>query len=359
MSKKLAVLAVCAATGAAFAQNVASIDGAFDAGYQSIDYKGHKVDGFNGNGSTTSQLNIRLTRDLGNGLKAMFRVETDWNTVSNGANQGAKKNDGTLANGSTFGNGEVRGGMSGGFGEVHFGAINNNSLFTFIVGQPYLTAVGSGFGTVVRAQSAGGVRMDNSVVYRTPVLNGFQVTALNTKKQTLATGNDFTATFGAYDKVGGSEVGLNYFGKDFVASLSSHKQDSNGVGTSTKSDTLNTLGGNYLLNSATKLFFIHQTNKASNGTANTSYNSVAATYTMGQHEFSVLSGSLSAKAGAFSGQKSNMTSAGYTYAFDKATDWYVRYENINDKAHVVAPVATIDGTGNTRTRMATGVRINF
>lgn len=359
MSKKLAVLAVLAATGTAFAQNAVSIDGAFDAGYQSIDYKGHKIDGFNGNGATTSQLNVRLTRDLGEGLKALFRVETDWNTVSNGANQGAKKLDGTLANGSTFGNGELRGGLAGNFGEVHFGAVNNNSLFTFIIGQPYLTAVGSGFGTVVRAQSAGGVRMDNSIFYRSPILNGFQVTALNSQKQTLATGADFSATLGAYDKVGGTEFGVNYFAKDFVASFSTHKQDSNGVGTSVKSDTLHTFGGNYALNSNVKLFFINQTNKASNGVTSTAYNSFAATYTTGKHELSILSGSLSAKAGAFNGQKSNMTSAGYTYAFDKLTDWYVRYESINDNAHVVASLPTIDGTGNTRSRVATGVRINF
>ena len=97
MKKSLVALATLAATSA-FAQF--SIDGVMDAGIGSINYKGTSVSGVYNNGSATSQINFRGNHDLGGGMKADFRVETDWNTVSNSGNQGSVANSGRRRSGT-------------------------------------------------------------------------------------------------------------------------------------------------------------------------------------------------------------------------------------------------------------------
>jgi len=73
MKKTLVAIAALTALGAQ-AQSAVTIDGIFDVGYQSNNYKGTKISGINGNGSSTSQLNFRVTQDLGGGLKAIARL---------------------------------------------------------------------------------------------------------------------------------------------------------------------------------------------------------------------------------------------------------------------------------------------
>ncbi|MGV0961691.1 MAG: porin, partial [Limnohabitans sp.] len=212
-------LAALAATGA-FAQSSVQIDGILDAGYQSINYKGNKVNGIGNNGSATSQINFRGTEDLGGGLKANFRVETDWNTVSNKGNTGSASSPVTLGNetvaaASTFGNAEIRVGLAGAFGSIDAGAVNYNTLGTYLTGQPFGTAIGSGFRTfyVNDAQSTSQVRSDNSVKYTSPSFSGFNASLYYAGKQTKAVDTTATATaaavkqtsfggLGAYDMQG-------------------------------------------------------------------------------------------------------------------------------------------------------------
>ncbi|MGV0985949.1 MAG: porin, partial [Limnohabitans sp.] len=201
MKKSLIALAVLAASGASFAQSSVQIDGIMDAGFQSIDYKGNKVNGIGNNGSATSQINFRGTEDLGGGLKANFRVETDWNTVSNKGNTGSASTpvvagNETVAAASTFGNGEIRAGLAGGFGAIDAGVVNYNTLGTYLTGQPFGTAIGSGFRTfyVNDAQSTSQVRSDNSVKYTSPSFNGFNASLYYAAKQTKAVDTANTVT---------------------------------------------------------------------------------------------------------------------------------------------------------------------
>ena len=115
-----------------------------DAGIGSINYKGTSVSGVYNNGSSTSQINFRGTHDLGGGMKADFRVETDWNTVTNNGNTGTKNADGTVAAASSFGNGEIRTGLATEFGRFDLGAVNYTTLDATLTGQPFGTAIGSG-----------------------------------------------------------------------------------------------------------------------------------------------------------------------------------------------------------------------
>ena len=366
MKKSLIALAALAAT-ASFAQSTVQLDGILDAGYQAIDYKGNKVNGIAGNGSSTSQLNVRGSEDLGGGLKAEFRVETDWNVVSNNANTGIKTTpnagqDGTLANGSTFGNGEIRVGLAGGFGRVDLGAVNYNSLSTYGVGQPFGTAIGSGFRAVFinDTQATSAVRAENAIKYTTPTFEGFNATLYKSNKQTKAaatTANastSFSSSLGAYDQQGTQEFGVNYANGPIAASYSSLKNDYVGVGAGTTTQTVNTAAGKYTFGAAS-VSLLNQTNKKSDNTVNNSITSVSGTYTIGATMLMAQVGELKNVAGL----KSKLVGLGADYSLSKRTALYARYESVDDKAGVIAAAATIDGAGTKRTRTALGVRHSF
>ncbi len=362
MKKTLIALAVLTVSGASFAQSSVSIDGIIDAGFLSADYKGTRVSGIANNGSSTSQINFRGTEDLGGGLKANFRVETDWNTVSNNGNTGAKKADGTVAAASTFGNAEIRVGVSGGFGSIDMGAVNYNTLGTYLTGQPFGTAIGSGFRVtaVNDAQAVSGVRSDNSVKYVSPSFNGLTASLYYAGKQTksgtgVATDTNFSTTFGAYDMQGTKEVGVNYANGPLVASFSNLKQDYNQVGTGTTDSTVNTLGANYNFG-AVKVFLLNQTNKTNTNSVNNKYTTVSATYTMGATTLMAQAGTLKNAAGL----KSDLVGLGADYALSKRTAVYARYESVDDKAGVAAITGYTAVNGETtRTRTAVGVRHAF
>jgi predicted porin len=364
-----------------------------DAGYQAINYKGGKVNGVNGNGSSTSQLNIRGTEDLGGGLKANFRVETDWSVVSNLANQGVAasanaipdaingKNNTINGSNSTFGNGEIRVGVQGGFGAVNFGAINYNTLNTYVTGQPFGTAIGSGFRTfyINDAQGTSQVRAENALNYVSPVFSGFNATLYKSNKQTKATSVAALSTsvtglntqanafggLGAYDQVGTQEIGVNYANGPLAASFSNLKQDFAGVqaaGSSmaaagTAQYTVNTLAANYAFGDA-KLFGLYQTNKTDTNTVDNKAYSISGTYTMGAVVLMAQFGQLK----NISDAKTKIWGLGADYNLSKRTAVYFRAESIDDKAGVVQAAITpgaIKGTDTTFARTAVGIRHAF
>ena len=388
MKKSLIALAALAATGA-FAQSSVQIDGVMDAGFQSINYKGsnNTVNGIAGNGSSTSQINFRGTEDLGGGLKAHFRVETDWNTVSNLANQGvAASGNTTVANaingsGTTFGNGEIRVGVEGGFGRVDLGAVNYNTLGTFLTGQPFGTAIGSGFRTMYinDAQATSAVRAENAVKYVSPSFSGLTVSLYKSNKQDKAvngttsatTGltpqaNAFSTSLGAYDQIGTQEVGVNYANGPVAASFSQIKQDfrgisaagSSGAAAGTAENTINTLGANYTMGAA-KLFGLYQTNKTNTNTVDNKAFTISGTYTMGAVVLMAQAGELKNAAGL----KSKLVGLGADYNLSKRTAVYFRAETIDDKAaamNAAVNPSTIANAADTKFgRTAIGVRHAF
>ena len=367
MKKSLIALAALAAT-ASFAQSSVQIDGIFDAGFQAIDYKGNKVNGIAGNGSSTSQINFRGTEDLGGGLKANFRVETDWNTAFNRANTGAASVVANNVNSAagTFGNGEIRGGLSGNFGAVDLGVVNFNGLTSFTTGQPYGTAIGGGYGSITRVNAAGDlVRSDNSVKYTSPSFGGLNVTLYKANKQTKGANaaDNFSSTFARTDLAGSEEIGVNYANGPLAASFSSLKQDRNGVNTTgttvdTTSSRVNTLGANYAIG-AGKVYGLYQTNKASDSSVDTKYWALSGSYTMGATVLMASYGELkNDAAGTYNGKKSKLASLGADYNLSKRTALYARYESIDDKAGVVA-VTGFTAANDKRTRTAIGLRHSF
>jgi predicted porin len=406
MKKTLVAIAALAAFGAQ-AQSSVQLDGIVDAGYQSINYKGNSVGGFGGNGSSTSQLNVRGTEDLGGGLKASFRVETDWNMVSNKANTGFVNATNTsatatsiaapvtLANansgGGTFGNGEIRVGLAGSFGEFHIGAPNNFSLDANLAGQSFGTAIGSGFRGVTRTDSgtmaASAVRFDNAIKYITPTISGVTGGFYYVKKNAAPTGGtaatsstisqayDFTTNVGAFDYAGVQELSVKYANGPLNAIFVNQKTDAvdiaglTGAAGFTKRN-LNTLGVNYTMGAVTG-YLHNQTFKAETSAgvtaAETSFTALGAKYVTGSHTFMAQTGSYKFKATnsttaatiALVGKDSKLTAVGYDYNLSKTSAVYARYESINDEAGAITKVPTIDGADTKRTRTALGLRVAF
>jgi predicted porin len=389
MKKSLIALAALAATGA-FAQSSVSIDGQFDVGMQSLAYKGAPtINGFAGNGSTTSQINFRGTEDLGGGLKAEFRVESDWNTASNNGNNGLAAAWGStaataagaggvgvpaLAAQASFANGEIRGGLSSTtFGRVDIGAINNGQLDAYLTGQNFGTAFGSSFrGLFINDTSAANsVRFDNSFRYQTPSFNGVSVSVLNVQKQTAAanttTGNasNFGA-LGAYDYMGVNELSLRYNAGPINAIYTATKQDYNNVQTKfdgtlgSYTTELDTFGANYTMGNW-KFFVLNQKRTKSDNTLNRNITTASVAYTMGANRFNVQFGEGKDTGSLGNGQNSTLTSLGYDYDLSKTTSLYARYENTKDNGGWVANATTLAAAAgnNTRTRTALGLRIGF
>lgn len=369
MKKSLIALAALAATGA-FAQSSVQIDGVMDAGYQAIDYKGNKVNGFNGNGSATSQVNFRGTSDLGGGLKADFRVETDWNTVSNKGNTGSVTTPVTAGNesvaaASSFGNGEIRTGLAGGFGKVQFGAINNNTLIANLTGQPFGTAIGSGHGSTLRSNYSGAaVRADNSFQYISPNFSGFDVAYLQSNKQTKQVAGStnkstsFSTALGAYDMNGTKEMSVSYANGPLAARFTNLVEDATQVGEATGTQyKTNTLGVNYALGDA-KVFLWNQSIKADDNTQNSAGTTVSATYTMGATVLMAQAGSVKNK---LTNKTSNITALGADYMLSKTTALYGRYESIKDSGSLITSLSGFTAaTDNvTRTRLGLGIRTAF
>ena len=393
MKKTLVAIAALAAFGAQ-AQSSVQLDGVVDAGYQSVNYKGNTVNGIAGNGSSTSQLNVRGNEDLGGGLRATFRVETDWNMVSNYANTGTSTgvNSTSSANsingaGGTFGNGEIRVGLeSAKFGQIHLGAVNYNTLGTFLTGQPFGTAIGSGFRTMYinDAQATSSVRAENAVKYVSPAFMGLNATLYKSNKQdkaatvaaasTSTTGlitqpNAFSSSIGAYDQVGTQELGLNYVNGPLAASYSTLKQDFAGISSvngslaaaGTAEYKVNTLAAAYTMGAA-KFMFLNQTNKTNTGTVDNGATTFSATYTIGQTVLMAQTGSLKSHAGTSNGKKSTFTGLGADYNLSKMSAVYFRAESVNDEAGAMNAAVTptaIKGTDTKFARTALGIRIGF
>jgi predicted porin len=356
-----------------------------DVGVASINYKGtnNTASAVIGNGSGTSQINFRGTEDLGGGLKANFRFESQFNAVTNRANQGAASSPvagavggHTLASGASFGSGEVRLGVSGGFGSIDGGAINYNSLTSYTTGQPFGTGIGSGFRTMYinDVQATSQTRAENAFRWVSPNFNGFTASAYWSGKQNKAVdqtaaatapgvqvlSTSFSSSVGAYDQQGTTEFGLNYSKGPIAASVSQMKVGLAGVGTATGATdaTVTTMGANYTMG-ALKVFGLYQTNKAENVSVDNTGMSLSATYAMGAITLMAQVGNNENKAGV----KSKLTGVGADYALSKRTALYFRSESIDDKAGLMNAAVnplTILNAGDTKFgRTAVGVRHNF
>ena len=389
MKKTLIAIAALAATGA-FAQSTVTIDGIVDAGYVSYNYKGVGVTGIDRNLTSTSQLNFRVSSDLGGGMKASWRSETDFAVTGNAVNSGAPGNvAGATAAGaaatngtaSSFMNGEQILALTGGFGKIAFGAINNNALTAHATSQPFGTAIGSGFRTTSGSFASPDVRADNSFQYASPTFGGgFGLNTIVRKQQAITgTNTAFSNTaLGSQSQAGVVELALTYNAGPLNAILTRISQDASNLATVTAATGVAAipatagkgqytgLAANYNMGAAT-VYGGYQLNKAAPfGGANVLDRqtvTIAAQYVAGVHTF----------AGAYQRASTNLAivapatttgssliGLGYEYALSKTTALTARYERIGDGANLatIAPFTAVNGATD-RTRMGVGLRVGF
>ena len=174
MKKTLLAAALLAGfAGAASAQSSVTLYGIVDIGlqYQSVsldnapssagDLTSSRFGMTNGTQSG-SRWGLRGTEDLGNGLRAVFVLESGFDSANGGSSQG----------GRLFGRQSTLGLASNQWGQIEFGRQTNMASKYFTAVDPF----GAGFAQAASGAtftSANTVRYSNMVMYQTPSISGF------------------------------------------------------------------------------------------------------------------------------------------------------------------------------------------
>ncbi|MBK8761495.1 MAG: porin [Sulfuritalea sp.] len=219
MKQKLLAFALAGISGTALAQTNVTIQGAFDSGVQmfSTETAGVKTRtnrwGSSSN-STTSNFTFLVTEDLGGGMKAGLLLKSDPTAGSSSAT-GVWNSQNYLW-------------LSGGFGKVSLGFMDNFANTTATTAQPFGTAMGGGWSSAfgrlngVGTSSAGAVanvavataatagtfagardiRVNNSIKWDSPSWSGVSGGLLY--RSPNSAGN------AAADSDGQTQLGLNY-----------------------------------------------------------------------------------------------------------------------------------------------------
>lgn len=175
MKKSLLTAALIAgfAAGAVQAETSVTLYGRVDGGLGYQQFKGTDAAGADVKGTNTGMVSginsgnrwgLKGTEDLGEGLKAVFQLESGFDLGTGESSQG----------GRLFGRQATVGLMSDSWGRLDFGRQTN-------IASKYFAGVASPFGTdfgqakVGSAFSAAGShRLDNMIMYQTPSFSGFQ-----------------------------------------------------------------------------------------------------------------------------------------------------------------------------------------
>lgn len=176
MKKSLIALAVITATSGAMAQSSVQLFGRLDVGYSNNTVKVDGVKDYTNSGANTvgnsqqginsSQLNtqfwgIRGTEDLGGGLKAMFMLQSNFNTDTGGSQTDLFNREAWL-------------GLSGGFGTIKLG--RNYTAYHTVFGATNHT-FDSNINVSTAVFDVGinnyTLRNSNSIRYEAPTINGF------------------------------------------------------------------------------------------------------------------------------------------------------------------------------------------
>jgi len=176
MKKTLVALASLAATGA-FAQ--VTISGTFDPSlaFQKTTYANATSVSNNyirNNSQGTSQITFKGVEDLGNGLKASFLLENDFDTRYDANGPEGVSAAGVRGVNLGSGGGEQYLALEGGFGKLALGSANTPTLGIQAARNAFGTKLGSGFNGVL---GTGHVRSNNSMVYTSPNMSGFTFAA--------------------------------------------------------------------------------------------------------------------------------------------------------------------------------------
>lgn len=177
MQKKVIALAVAGlVSGVAFAQSNVTIYGIADVGMEVGKYsdKGIQTRVQSGQ-SAGSRLGFKGEEALGNGLKAMFVLESGISMDTGNTSHGGQGTAGTA--GPLFGRQSFAGISSDKFGAVTFGRQYTTAFNTLVKADAFGYGLGAQLGNTVAKVPGAGSRWDNAVFYKSPSFAGFSATA--------------------------------------------------------------------------------------------------------------------------------------------------------------------------------------
>ncbi|MDK9702701.1 MAG: porin [Sulfuritalea sp.] len=363
MKQKLLAIALAGLSGTAFAQSTVTITGLFDTGVQMFKSESLGVTtktnrwGSSSNTGTTN-FTFLVQEDLGNNMKAGLFLETD-------------PTAGT-ANVAGVWNSQNYLWVSGGFGKVSLGLMNNFANTAAGTAQPFGTAMGGGYSSAFgrlnganvssgpitnvaasTAATAGAfagardIRANNSIKWDSPSFSGFTAGLLY--RSPNSNGN------AAADSDGQTQVGLNYNNGPMNVSYAHSNILSNVAGINTGVTTHNLLGANYKFGAVT-LYGGWTSSKNTGVAARTvdarSWN--VALKWQATPALSVAANVLRSDDKMAADQDRDLNSLGLDYAMSKRTTAYVRWEGgDNDKSAVTG------ANGGKFNRTAFGLKHTF
>jgi predicted porin len=254
MQKKLIALAVAGlASSAAFAQSNVTIYGLLQPSYDRITAKDAADNvSFTGMQWNNSRIGFKGEEALGNGLKAIFQIETNVALTERGDSPSA------LSDRSGLGSRDSWVGLAGSFGSLTFG--NHQTAYTRVTnlaGYDFFADSISDINNVLGVSSALDAdfnrRVNKSAYYTSPVFAGFRVDASYGLRDTAdQTGYDTTA---ADDNVFATSATYNLGGFNAIAGYES-QADGPAVDLSAWK-----LGASYKFSFGTKIVGVYETLK--------------------------------------------------------------------------------------------------
>ena len=359
MNKKLIALAIATAFAAPVAMadsgNV-KISGELNLSFDSITGAvGGSTDNMAMSNVSSNSSNIVFSgdEDLGNGMKAIWQVQT-FTSMGGTGNSDSVNTDG-LGNGSSFA------GLTGGFGTVKLGKMDTPfkaigrkvDLFSNQVGDSRNLISSGG---VAGTGNTWDLRTNNAASYTSPAMNGFQATAHYSTNYDTSTANTLAATSAA-------SVGATYENGPVFAGLSYERYNTAGTGKVTPPNAWRLVGGyNFGDLKLVGLYQKSRDNNSTEGVATTTATLTAGTASDDERNvwglgaaYKMGSNTLKAqyyRAGDFGNAGdtgANMWALGMDHAMSKRTTAYVAYSRTaNDSRSVngtASNLAAFSATG--------------
>jgi len=335
MKKSLLALAVLTAfAGAASAQSSVTLYGKIDLGgvLESGSAKG-KVVRISTGVTGGSRLGFKGVEDLGGGLKAGFQIETGFCADSNTNNAGTNPN--FCTGGNNFGGRQSHVDLVGNFGAVTLGRQYTLAFINLTTIDPFGTGLAGQTTNLFDSagSGAGNPRVNNSAIYTTPNLNGFQAAALVAFGETQGdwrTGraNGLSATYAS----GPLYLGAAYHSVNGTAGVLGRKNTN--------------FGGTYDLG-AVKVHALMQSTKAAAAPYKDTRDSLLG-LSAPVGNGTVLASIIKHDDRTVADQNANQIGVGYMYALSKRTSVYSAFARIKNEHGATFTVgnATDAGTGN-------------
>jgi predicted porin len=324
MKKSLIALAVLAASGAAMAQSSVTLYGVADVGLaytdDGVDTK-TSMDSGNRNGS---RWGLRGTEDLGNGLKAMFVLESGFNLDT-----GAQADSARLFNRQAYV------GFNGGFGTVKLGRQTNPIFSNSSTFDPFANSLA---GDTSRLFNYQGSRTDNVISYNYAA-GGF-------RGELQYAFGEVAGDSGASSMIGGF-VGYKAGPIDVVLTY-----EDKANATDTDNEKVMLIGGNYDFGFA-KAFLTYNKEDGA-GTVDKSHWLVGATVPLGGG--TLLLSYIARQNDQTANADAEQFGIGYVYDLSKRTALYTSYGRVSNDDNSSVRVAK---AGETGAQFNMGVRHSF